>query len=150
MLAYLQSYGYSALALYVVFHPSRLRSRTVCDDHTKFYIAFFKCIPIDDGGLIVCRIVVISAIVIKSISVPVTFDLLPVRYGGKVERMHRYVTKRYPLKPLRALVLLVLWAISVTNTELLLKCNKLHMGHWDFGQVCIARLFSHIRIQSTE
>lgn len=107
----------SALALYVVFHPSRLRSRTVCDDHTKFYIAFFKCIPLDDGGLIVCRIIVISAIVIKSISVPITFDLLPIRYGRKVERMHRYVTKKYLLKPLRAFVLLVLWAISVTNSD---------------------------------
>lgn len=146
LLAYLQSYGYSALALFVLFQPARTGSRETCDVQGKMRIAFFKCIPIDKGGLSVLRTVVITMIVVKAISIPITFNLLPIRHATKIDRVHKYIVEKVWFGPLKAFVLLLLWATTVTNTELLLKCNNLYMGHWDFGQVSrIATPLTHMQ-----
>lgn len=131
-LACLQSYGYSAIALFVLFQTARTGSRETCDAQGKTRIAFFKCIQV---GLSMLRTIVIAMIVVKAISIPITFNLLPIRHATKIDRVHKYDIEKVWFAPLNAFVLLLLWATTVTNTKLLLKCNNLHMGHWDFRQV---------------
>lgn len=64
------------------------------------------------------QIIVIAVAIMKTISVPITFNLIPEwRLAKKIEEMHDGVVKKYWYKPLKAFALLALWATTITNTN---------------------------------
>ena len=132
LLAFAQSFGFSAYAFLLFYDPWMFGGDSICKKSVK--MAVFNCIPFEPAGLIFGKTILIATTIIKILAFFINFVHKPEIW----KELHRMVTNSPWYSFLKAFVLLFVWVTTVTNTELLLKCNRIEsegFSEWDFGQV---------------